>query len=121
MSSRRATANAFFLTINTALLAFLSTDPENLICLVALSGTALSATWWVLIKSYRDLNEAKYGVITEMEGRLEAKVFGDEWKKLKEGRIKGWRGRYAEFTTVEQIVPIVFAGLYLIVVFRVLF
>ena len=118
MSARRATANAFFLTINTALLAFLSTGPQDLVRLVAFAGAALSVTWWVLIKSYRDLNAAKYGVITDMEAKLEAKMYGNEWERLKQGRVKGWRGRYAEFTTVEQVVPVVFAGLYALVFLR---
>lgn len=118
VSARRATANAFFLTINTALLAFLSTGPQDLVRLVAFAGAALSATWWVLIKSYRDLNAAKYGVITDMEAKLEAKMYGDEWERLKQGRVKGWRGRYAEFTTVEQVVPVVFTGLYALVFLR---
>lgn len=118
VSARRATANAFFLTINTALLAFLSTGPQDLVRLVAFAGAALSVTWWVLIKSYRDLNAAKYGVITDMEAKLEAKMYGNEWERLKQGRVKGWRGRYAEFTTVEQVVPVVFAGLYALVFLR---
>ena len=118
VSARRATANAFFLTINTALLAFLSTGPQDFVWLVAFAGAALSATWWVLIKSYRDLNGAKYKVITDMEAKLEAAIYGDEWERLKRGRVKGWRGRYAEFTTVEQVVPVVFAALYTFVLVR---
>ncbi len=53
VSARRATANAFFLTVNTALLAFVSSRSLNALWLVALAGIALSATWWVLLKSYR--------------------------------------------------------------------
>lgn len=111
VSARRTTANTFFLTINTALLAFVSTGPVTFLWLVALVGIALSLTWWILLKSYRDLNEAKFGVITRMESNLEARVFGDEWRKLKEDRPKGLRGRYAEFSIVERIVPLIFAGL----------
>src|SRR5687767_13699380 len=67
VSARRATANAFFLTVNTALLAFVSSGSLTVLWLVALAGIALSATWCVLLKSYRDLNAAKFGVILEME------------------------------------------------------
>jgi hypothetical protein len=112
VSARRATANAFFVTVNTALLAFVSSGSLNVLWLVALAGIALSATWWVLLKSYRDLNAAKFQVITEMESNLEGKVFGDEWKRLKEKRAEGWRSRYAEFGAVERLVPFIFAGLY---------
>jgi hypothetical protein len=66
----------------------------------------------MLLKSYRDLNAAKFEIITEMENNLEVKVFDDEWKRLKENRQAGWWGRYAEFGTVERFVPLVFAALY---------
>jgi hypothetical protein len=112
VSARRATANAFFLTVNTALLAFLSSGLDDALRLVALAGIALSGTWWLLLKSYRDLNAAKFGVITEMENHLEVKVFEDEWEQLKEKRQEGWRGRYAEFGAVERFVPLIFAALY---------
>ena len=112
VSARRATANAFFLTVNTALLAFVSTGLDNMLWLVALAGIALSGAWWVLLKSYRDLNAAKFAVITEMENNLDAKVFGDEWIILKEKRQEGWQHRYTEFGAVERFVPLVFAALY---------
>jgi hypothetical protein len=112
VSARRATANAFFLTVNTVLLAFVSSGSLNVLWPVSLAGIALSGTWWVLLKSYRELNKAKFQVITEMENNLEARVFGDEWKRLKENRPQGWRGRYAEFGTVERLVPLIFAALY---------
>jgi hypothetical protein len=112
VSARRATANAFFLTVNTALLAFASSGLDDALRLVALAGIALSGTWWVLLKSYRDLNAAKFNVITEMEKNLEAQIFDEEWKRLKEKRQEGWRGRYAEFGAVERFVPLIFAALY---------
>src|SRR5215203_1368478 len=90
VSARRATANAFFLTVNTALLAFVSGGSLDMLWLVGLAGIALSATWAVLLKSYRELNAAKFDVITKMEKNLEAHVFGDEWKRLKENRQEGW-------------------------------
>jgi hypothetical protein len=107
VSARRGTANAFFLTVNTTLLAFVTSGLDDALWLVAMAGIALSATWAVLLKSYRDLNAAKFGVITEMENNLDVKVFGDEWKRLKENRPQGWLGRYAEFGTVERLVPFI--------------
>jgi hypothetical protein len=125
VSARRATANAFFLTINTALLAFVSSGSLKVLWLVALAGIALSGTWWILLKSYRDLNAAKFGVILEMETKLEARVYGDEWKVLKEdrpkeespqeNRPKRWWEGYAELGKVERFVPLVFAALYVAV------
>jgi hypothetical protein len=112
VSARRATANAFFVTVNTALFAFVSTKPINVLWVVAVAGIALSATWWVLLKSYRELNAAKFHVITEMEKDLQANVFTDEWEILREKRAKGWQERYAEFGTVERLIPLIFAVLY---------
>jgi hypothetical protein len=54
-----------------------------------------------------------------MEEKLEAKVFGDEWRKLKEDRPRGWGGGYIEFNVVERVVPIVFVVLYLVVFLKV--
>jgi hypothetical protein len=122
VSARRATTNAFFLTVNTVLLAFVSSGSLNVLWLVSLAGIALSATWWVLLKSYRDLNRAKFAVITEMEADLEVKLFGDEWKRLKEDREQqGWWGRYAEFSMTERLVPLIFAALYAAVFVKPLF
>jgi hypothetical protein len=120
VSARRATANVFFLTVNTALLAFVGSDPGRAPWLICLAGIALSGTWWVLLKTYRDLNAAKFDVITEMESNLRAKVFGDEWERLKEKRAEGWRGRYAELGTVERLVPLLFGAPYAAVLVRAL-
>jgi hypothetical protein len=68
VSARRATANAFFLTVDTALLAFLNTGLDNVFWLVSLTGIALSATWLTPLKIYRDLNAAKYKVTTKRNG-----------------------------------------------------
>jgi len=117
VSARRAISNSFFLTINTVLLSFVSISRE-ILWLMALAGIALSVTWGTLIKSYRDLNEAKFDVIIRMEDRFEVKVFGDEWRKLKQDRPRGWRDRYAEFNVIERFVPIVFSVLYMAVFVR---
>jgi hypothetical protein len=101
-------------------MTFASTGSLNVLWLVALAGIALSGTWWVLLKSYRNLNAAKFQVITEMANNLKARVFADEWKRLKENRPQGWRGRYAEFGAVERLVPLIFAALYVAVFIRAL-
>ena len=40
------------------------------IVLVSIVGLVLSAAWWLLLRSYRDLNEAKFRVILAMEKEL---------------------------------------------------
>lgn len=113
VSARRGNTNAFFVTVNTALLGFVSTVQLDPSWPVAVGGVVLSLSWATLIKSYRDLNSAKFSVILRMEDELPVRVFGDEWKKLKEDP-KPLRKRYAEFTQIEWIVPLVFAFLYVV-------
>jgi hypothetical protein len=123
VSARRGTANAYFVTVNTALLAFLGLTSLDAAWPVAAGGVVISVTWALLIKSYRDLNTAKFTVINEAEKRLPIKIFYDEWQELKKDPPeswlpKDWRGwwkRYVEFTIVEMVVPLVFAVLYLVI------
>ncbi len=125
VSARRGTANAFFVTVNTALLAFLGLSQLNAAWPVAVGGLAVSITWVLQIKSYRDLNKAKFKVINNAEKRFPLKVYSDEWQYLKKDRPenwlpqnwRGWLKWYVEFTIVEIVVPVVFAVLYLAILF----
>ncbi|MCI0561275.1 MAG: ABC transporter substrate-binding protein [Nitrososphaera sp.] len=124
-SERRHTANSFFLTLNTALIAFVSyislgssanTTPKHdwlvALGLVALAGIALSYMWYRLIRSYRDLNSAKFAVIHEIEKTLPLSPFDAEWEAV--GRGKDPK-RYLPFTHVEIRIPFVFLTLHLLV------
>lgn len=136
ISARRASANSYFLTIHTGLAALVGvlagaagSDDQDLprfdnITLFATAGIGilLSATWWLLLRSYRDLNSAKFKVITEIEAsHLPVRIFEREWEILKadEG-LPWWKGRYAELGFVERVVPILFLGVYLALGARVL-
>ncbi len=109
VSGRRDTANTFFLTLNSGLL--LLHDKVNTVFL-ALIGLVFCVSWWMLLKSYRELNSAKFQVIQEMEVSLPLKPFTDEWSKLKQDPVKSWRKRYAELGQVERIVPFLFILFY---------
>lgn len=125
VSARRGTANTFFVTVNTALLAFLGLAELNTVWPVAAGGIVISLTWGLLIKSYRDLNAAKFTVINDAEKHLPLKVFYDEWQIVKRERPESWLPKdwrswlnwYVEFTIVEMIVPLVFAALYIAILF----
>jgi len=128
ISARRGTANGFFLTINTGLVALVGS--ATLRWYVAASGIVFSGTWWLLLKSYRRLNTAKFSVIIEMEERLPKQVFGDEYRHYQESgrkpgsaetvisdvgrrtRMTAWTNKYRELGEVERVVPIVFALIY---------
>jgi hypothetical protein len=122
ISSRRGTANGFYFTINSALLA----ASESLsLALASGAGIALAAAWWLQLRSYRNLNAAKWQVIAELESRLPAHPFADEWAILKKDGMEeaalasGWLtralqplARYAELSLIEQVVPLVFLILF---------
>ncbi len=65
------------------------------------------------LRSYRDLNAAKWTVIGEIESEyLVFEPFNREWDILTTGdEPKAWRERYAEQGIVERYLPWVFAAL----------
>jgi hypothetical protein len=127
VSARRTGANAFFLTLHGGLASLVgvlgqaTTSDASIYLLIAPSaGLALSAAWFLLLRSYRDLNRAKFTVITDIENQLPLQLFAREWEQLKRDPVEGWRGRYAEQGTVERVVPVVFALIYATAIVRVL-
>lgn len=130
VSARRATANSFFLALQTGLATALGlfavranargeeVDPDKFVlALAAVAGIILAAAWWLLLRTYRKLNHAKFSVINRIEEKyFEVRPFVEEWALLKrEDPVKRrWRDRYTELGFVEQAVPVAFAGLYLV-------
>jgi hypothetical protein len=57
VSARRAVANSFFLTVNTALAALLGSGSFR--WYVSVAGIVFAVTWWALLRSYKELNAAK--------------------------------------------------------------
>ncbi|MFD5848215.1 RipA family octameric membrane protein [Streptomyces chartreusis] len=121
VSSRRGKANAYFLTVQSAMVTLIGVGgppdapaPTWVALALALAGVTLSATWWMQLRSYRDLNRAKFAVINKLEERLPARLFTDEWEALQGDRIRGRRSRYTELGASERVVPVVFAGAHLL-------
>jgi hypothetical protein len=122
VSARRGTANGFYFTIGSALLA----ASESLgLAIASVAGLVLTAAWWLQLRSYRNLNAAKWAVIGKLEEHLPAKPFSDEWAILKTDAIERqtvkfpWLAkalkplaRYAELSVVEQVVPALFFVLF---------
>jgi hypothetical protein len=124
ISARRGAANGFYFTVTSALLA---TSESLSLAAASGAGIALSAAWWMQLRSYRNLNAAKYVVINKLEERLPAKVFTDEWEILKRKSVERtvlrskvlWRlgqplSRYVELGVVEQVVPFVYLALFVV-------
>lgn len=122
VSSRRGTANGFYFTVSSALLA---TSESLSLAIASSAGLALTAGWWLQLRSYRKLNAAKWEVINAIEQRLPAQPFTDEWTLLErdpvdrvavESRLLTRAlqplARYTELGIVEQIVPVVFFALF---------
>lgn len=126
VSARRAGANAYFITVQGALVAALgflaSRAPavhERYLVAIAAVGVITSIAWFLLLRSYRDLNRAKFKVINDLEANLPVQPFADEWLDLKRDPVRRWRPRYAELSTVERVIPALFALLNLMLALSV--
>jgi hypothetical protein len=118
VSHRRSFTNTFFLSLNTAVLAFVGVTWRErqpglpivpAIVLVGVLGECL--VWYYLIRSYWLLNSAKYAVIGDLEQRLPASPYWNGERSLL--RERRHNRRYFSLTHVEQWMPFVFAASYL--------
>ncbi len=118
VSTRRQSANVFFLTLNTALIAligysFRSNTAENsflwLLIPIVIVGLILCYQWRRTIKSHQQLNDGKFEVITLMEEKLPFAPYAAEWKALGEGKDPK---KYKKITNIEMNIPWGFALLH---------
>lgn len=116
ISQRRATANTYFLSLNSAILAFVGylsvKETGELNWMLACAGIALSVLWRRLIISYTNLNTAKFKVIHNIEKRLPISPYEAEWIAMGEGKDPTL---YRPLTHIERSVPLVFIALHAIV------
>jgi len=112
ISGRRQKANSFFLAVNTALIALLAKDAfggsaatRPLDLLVPVAGGVLCYLWYRIIRSYRQLNSAKFKVIHEIEQKLPLRPYDAEWESVDRGKNPKL---YLPFTRVEGVVPWLF-------------
>jgi len=121
ISSRRQTANSFFLTINTALITvtgYVSFNeakscPLAIFLFVGTCGMILCYMWYRLVLSYKGLNTGKYAVIGEIEKRLPVSPYAAEWIALGEGRDSKL---YLPFTHIEVTIPWIFFSFYAFII-----
>jgi hypothetical protein len=117
ISARRGLANTFFLTLNTAIFIVVGIfwqHPPNgsrgllTVPWLVLLGQCLA--WFWLLRSYRQLNTAKYAVVGALEEGLPASPYWSaEWAALGQGRDPA---RYWPLSHVEQWIPSFFAAAY---------
>ena len=116
ISERRLHSGNFFLAINSSLVAVFgialsSFGKHRWNAAIPITGILVSFVWLRVVKSYKDLNTAKFKVIHELESHLPAALFKYEW------HVCGWGGdasKYRPLTHSEQWVPILFMVFYVV-------
>ena len=117
ISERRQAANSFFVAVNTGVVAFLSyVSPdkqlirsERIYFLITVAGIILCFLWYRIVRSYKDLNTARFAVIHEMEDLLPLRPYSAEWQYVGQGVVSRL---YKPLTHIEVGVPWLFFVLY---------
>ena len=118
VSQRREGANRLYVSLLLALVVFLAAlfrfgkgdvPGEVVGGAVGILGVALSVSWLLVIRSYRQLNTGKLKALQELETRLEYPFFKCEWRLLGEGED---RRRYWRLTRAEAVLPWTFLLLF---------
>ncbi len=118
VSERRQSTNNYFILFNSFLVSvfgvlsgFESMSKQHMWqYLLLFAGFLVSIIWGTLIGSSRQLNSVKLTLIHEVESRLPAALYNSEWNIL--GECK--RRRCLSFAHMEQFVPWIFAGIYIL-------
>ena len=114
VSQRREGANRLYVSLLVGLAAFLGIlfrfgvedFPISVILLSAgIIGALLSISWYIVIRSYRQLNSGKFAALHELEDELAYPFFKREWELLDRGSKPN---RYWKLTVVETGLPIIF-------------
>lgn len=112
VSARRLSASQVFLAINSSIIGLLGyfeiassnglkTAAPLALCIVGVLGIVVCMAWYLLLDTYRQLNDAKFQVIHELEEYLPVKVYKREWSILE-------NIEYASLASFEKWVPGVF-------------
>lgn len=119
VSQRREGANRLHVSLLVALFALLAgllrfgfgEAPESLILgALGVLGALLSVSWYLIIRSYRQLNSEKFRVLHELEDQLVYQFFRKEWDPEAKG---GKSNKYLRLTQVEAVLPLIFGALFL--------
>ena len=119
VSQRRDSANRLYVGLLTGILVFLaalfrfSADPVPtwIVLVASILGFILSVSWFVVIRSYRQLNDGKFKMLDELENKIAYPAFRHEWEILEQGKNKN---KYWKLTKVETFLPIAFGFFFII-------
>jgi len=112
VTARRIETNKFFISIISALIAFVTFLLTMGICpgyeklvlvFFSILGLFLVGVWLLNINTYRQLNSGKFKVIHEIEKKLPFPCYDREWKLLGRGKSK----EYKTLTKIERFVPLI--------------
>lgn len=106
VSDKRNAANSIFITVNTALLAVITSALAVNGILMSAVGVFICILWLRLLESYKVLNKVKYSIINEIEEMLPLSPFKAEWFRLHSQK------NYSGLTKIEKVLPVVFIVLY---------
>jgi hypothetical protein len=116
ISDRRQTTNSFFLGLNTAVLGMLGwinsrpgTGGSFVFLAASVAAIVICIFWFEMMRSYRNLNTAKFQVIHAIERRLPLSMYDVEWDIVQRGVV---RKKYWPFSHIEMKVPGVFILIY---------
>lgn len=118
VSQRREGANRLYVSLSLALVLFLAAlfrfgfgdvPGSIVVTIVGAVGIALSTSWFLVIRSYRQLNTGKLKVLHELEEHLAFQFFKREWELLGAGKD---RARYLRLTQAEAVLPWIFVLLF---------
>jgi len=116
VSDRRTQANAWMLSVNSAIVAlygYLQADKtavgaaQKAVWLWAIpaAGAIVCLAWAALLTSYRDLNRAKFAVLKQIEADLPVALFTRERETYR-------RDRRRLLSNIVRLIPACFALLY---------
>lgn len=113
ISKQRATANRFYMLVLSGLAVLFSAflQRKNGVSLgwlmvgFGLFGMLLASVWYIVIRSYCQLNSGKFQVLLALEEKLAYPFFKREWELLGEGKDSK---SYRKLTGVEAYVPVIF-------------
>ena len=113
VSKQRATANRFYILVLSGLAVLFSTFLQRkngvplgwLMVGFGAFGMLLASAWFIVIRSYCQLNSGKFQVLLALEEKLAYPFFKREWELLGEGKDSK---SYRKLTGVETLVPVIF-------------
>ena len=118
VSNRREGANRLHVSLLVGLLSVVAIiirfGPDEVVdwrifVIVGVLGTLLSLSWWLVIRSYKQLNANKFRVLGDLETMLPFEFFNSEWDPEQAGRKSN---QYLELTKVENFLPMMFGAFF---------